>query len=452
MGMATDGYQTHSRAGGHADSDGRISTLSAKIKSASSSSKMPTSLEDFEVLSTIGTGSYGTCKRIRRKKDGKILVWKEMDYGSMSEAEKQMLVSEVNLLRELRHQHIVRYYDRIIDRSKATIYIIMEYCEGGDLATLISKCRRDSIFVEEDFVWKMLIQITLALKECHRRKNGQAVLHRDLKPANIFLDSHKNVKLGDFGLARVLHHETSFAQTYVGTPYYMSPELVNNMSYNEKSDIWALGCMLYELCALRPPFTASNQTDLNRKIRIGEFSRIPKQYSDDLQAVLAKMLRVEVVQRPGIGEILTEPFVSWRRSHLERRGSGAVSPDLIKQKEEELKTKERQLELREKELDSRERSLAIKEKMVEEKLRRAEALVEERPGRTSTDRHLFSEKDPKRTGEDDYDEVASCLIKGSKDPDTPKKKVTFDILGKKILDKKKSPNTKTMTTSSPRRC
>ena len=71
-----------------------------------------------------------------------ILVWKEMEYGTMTESEKQMLVSEVNLLRELKHQHIVRYYDRIIDRSNTTIYIIMEYCDGGDLAVLISKCRR----------------------------------------------------------------------------------------------------------------------------------------------------------------------------------------------------------------------------------------------------------------------------------------------------------------------
>ena len=80
-----------------------------------------------------------------------------------------------------------------------------------------------STHVDEDFAWRILIQTTLALKECHRRKNGKAILHRDLKPANIFLDKHRNVKLGDFGLARVLHHESSFAQTYVGTPYYMSP-------------------------------------------------------------------------------------------------------------------------------------------------------------------------------------------------------------------------------------
>ena len=77
---------------------------------------------------------------------------------------------------------------------------------------------------EEEFVWRMCYQMVLALKECHsRQKNGKAVLHRDLKPANVFLDHNNCVKLGDFGLARVLNHETSFAKTFVGTPYYMSP-------------------------------------------------------------------------------------------------------------------------------------------------------------------------------------------------------------------------------------
>lgn len=78
--------------------------------------------------------------------------------------------------------------------------------------------------VDETFVWKICTQVISALKECHsRQKNGKAVLHRDLKPANVFLDADTNAKLGDFGLARVLNHDTSFAKTFVGTPYYMSP-------------------------------------------------------------------------------------------------------------------------------------------------------------------------------------------------------------------------------------
>uniref|UniRef100_A0AAV2K6M2 non-specific serine/threonine protein kinase n=1 Tax=Knipowitschia caucasica TaxID=637954 RepID=A0AAV2K6M2_KNICA len=185
---------------------------------------MPSRVWDYEVLFTIGSGSYGRCQKIRRKSDGKVLVWKELDYGTMGDSEKQMLVSEVNLLRELRHPNIVRYYDRIIERSSSTLYIVMEHCEGGDLATLISQSIKDRRYLEESFVVRVLVQLTLALQECHRRSDSRAtVLHRDLKPANIFLDRKQNVKLGDFGLARILNHDTSFAKTFVGTPYYMSP-------------------------------------------------------------------------------------------------------------------------------------------------------------------------------------------------------------------------------------
>jgi len=351
---------------------------------------MTSTLSDFEVISTIGTGSYGTCKKIKRKRDGKVMVWKEMEYGCMSESEKQMLVSEVNLLRELKHQYIVRYYDRIIDRSRAIIYIIMEYCSGGDLASIISRNRKEGAFVSEDFVWKVLVQTTLALKECHRRKNGKAVLHRDLKPANVFLDADQNVKLGDFGLARVLNHETSFAQTYVGTPYYMSPELVNNLSYNEKSDVWSLGCMLYELCALAPPFTASNQAELNRKIRVGEFARIPGQYSGDLDIIIRRMIQVEVMRRPSIDTILTDPLVQHKQEFYERKkrgGSGqrrdsasdhsGGSGDYMAVRHEEINARLRQLELKEKELESRERSLALREKLADDKMKKAVDLIDQ---------------------------------------------------------------------------
>lgn len=393
--------------------------------------KMPHStLDDFEPLSVIGSGSYGTCKKVKRKKDGKIFAWKEMDYGSMTESEKQMLVSEVNLLRELKHKHIVRYYDRIIDRGNMTIYIIMEFCDGGDLATLITKCRKEGIYMDEQFVWKMLIQMTLALQECHRRKNGKAVLHRDLKPANIFLDIDKNVKLGDFGLARVLHHETSFAKTYVGTPYYMSPELVNNLSYNEKSDIWSMGCMLYELCSLHPPFTASNQSELNKKICQGEFNRIPIRYSSDLNEVIAKLLRVEVLRRPSIEDILRDPRVQKRQQLLEKQLSVGSRDSESSQASDDLKTREQRVEAKEKELESREKEIARKEREVEEKLRKLDQLMREYKRKSSVDIHSSGDAVADLSIDNP---VSSCLSKGKRDPDTPKKKVSFDMYGKENL-------------------
>ena len=160
---------------------------------------------------------------IKRKADGKVLVWKELAYGKMSEKEKQMLVSEVNILRELSHPNVVKYYDRVIDRSSAKIFIVMEYCEGGDISTLIKNSRKEKQYLPEDMIWIILSQVLQALSSCHNRKEGK-ILHRDLKPGNIFLDDKNNVKLGDFGLSRVMNQDSVFAYTHVGTPYYMSPE------------------------------------------------------------------------------------------------------------------------------------------------------------------------------------------------------------------------------------
>ncbi|NP_001407323.1 serine/threonine-protein kinase Nek2 isoform 4 [Mus musculus] len=324
---------------------------------------MPSRVEDYEVLHSIGTGSYGRCQKIRRKSDGKILVWKELDYGSMTEVEKQMLVSEVNLLRELKHPNIVSYYDRIIDRTNTTLYIVMEYCEGGDLASVISKGTKDRQYLEEEFVLRVMTQLTLALKECHRRSDGgHTVLHRDLKPANVFLDSKHNVKLGDFGLARILNHDTSFAKTFVGTPYYMSPEQMSCLSYNEKSDIWSLGCLLYELCALMPPFTAFNQKELAGKIREGRFRRIPYRYSDGLNDLITRMLNLKDYHRPSVEEILESPLIAdlvaeEQRRNLERRGRRSGEPSKLPDSSpvlSELKLKERQLQDREQALRARE--------------------------------------------------------------------------------------------------
>ncbi|XP_045694552.1 serine/threonine-protein kinase Nek2 isoform X2 [Phyllostomus hastatus] len=352
---------------------------------------MPTRVEDYEVLHTIGTGSYGRCQKIRRKSDGKILVWKELDYGSMTEAEKQMLVSEVNLLRELKHPNIVRYYDRIIDRTNTTLYIVMEYCEGGDLASVITKGTKERQYLDEEFVLRVMTQLTLALKECHRRSDGgHTVLHRDLKPANVFLDGKQNVKLGDFGLARILNHDTSFAKTFVGTPYYMSPEQMSRMSYNEKSDIWSLGCLLYELCALMPPFTAFNQKELAGKIREGKFRRIPYRYSDELNDIITRMLNLKDYHRPSVEEILESPLIAdlvaeEQRRNPERRGRRLGDPEKLQEsspvfselklKEAQLQERERALKAREERLEQKERELCVRERLAEDKVARAESLL-----------------------------------------------------------------------------
>lgn len=142
--------------------------------------------------------------------------------------------------------------------------------------------------------------MTLALLECHQRKEGNKVLHRDLKPGNVFFDAEENVKLGDFGLSRMMNDESVFAFTHVGTPYYMSPELIQESRYNDRTDIWSAGCVMYELLSLRAPFEATNQIQLAQKIKLGKFERIPYLYSEELSQVVSCMINVDQAKRPSV--------------------------------------------------------------------------------------------------------------------------------------------------------
>jgi serine/threonine protein kinase len=141
------------------------------------------------------------------------------------------------------------------------------------------------------------------LFECHRRKEGK-ILHRDLKPGNVFLDGKNNVKLGDFGLSRVMNQDSVYATTHVGTPYYMSPEQITDSKYNEKSDIWSAGCVVYELTALRPPFEATNHLALAMKIKSGKLERVPSKYSDELWRVIQWTLSIDQTKRPNVEDLL----------------------------------------------------------------------------------------------------------------------------------------------------
>ena len=278
----------------------------------------------------------------------------------MNEKEKQQLVSEVNILRELRHPNIVRYYDRVIDKQNSKIYIVMEYCEGGDMGSVVKKCKKDRDYLPEELVWKVFMQISLALHDCHKRKEGK-ILHRDLKPANIFLDSNMNVKLGDFGLSRLMDSGSEFANTHVGTPYYMSPEQISESRYNEKSDIWSLGCLLYEFASLNPPFEATNAAALAVKIRSGKFERLPIRYSDELQRVVVWMLNVDLNLRPSVDDLLSLPQVSLRLRERKLK----ESQNSLKKKEEELKKKE--AEIIQLEQENRQKRIELEER--ESKLR-----------------------------------------------------------------------------------
>ena len=182
----------------------------------------------------------------------------------------------------------------------------MEYADGGDLSMKI-KAQNGNLF-PEDKILDWFTQVCLAIKHIHDRK----ILHRDIKSQNIFLMKDGKVKLGDFGIAKCLDQTIDKAKTYVGTPYYLSPEIINSQPYGFQSDIWSLGVLLYEMCALKMPFDASNLPQLYMKIINCNYQPLNNKYSEGLKNLIRDMLNETSVRRPTISKILENPIIKPR--------------------------------------------------------------------------------------------------------------------------------------------
>jgi NIMA (never in mitosis gene a)-related kinase len=223
-------------------------------------------IHQFDILTKIGSGSFGTVYKVRRKADQLLYVIKNIRIVELAFKEQNDAINECQILAQLDSPYVVKYFDSFIERG--ALLIVMEYCNRGDLANLVKKAKEKSVIcVNEPIVWNVFLQVMLGLFYIHRKK----ILHRDLKTANVFLTKEENkvnyaVKIGDLGVAKMLDTFTAKANTIVGTPYYLSPELCADQPYGDKSDVWAMGVMLYECATLRHPFDARNQCALIMKI------------------------------------------------------------------------------------------------------------------------------------------------------------------------------------------
>ena len=258
-------------------------------------------MDKYEVVGEIGKGCFGRVSKIIRKTDNQILIWKELNYEGIPDKEQQLIENEINILKEMNHPNIVNQYEIIKDERNSKLYIVMEYCDGEDLEKLILKYKLMKRYLNEEFIWDILFQALIALNYIHNEKK---ILHRDIKPNNIFLDKDWNVKLGDFGLSKKFLSE--YSNTIIGTPIYMSPELLERKPYNVKTDIWALGCSIYELATFSTPYEAPNMNILLNKIRNGLPQRIDKTYSDELWNIISKMLTYDYNKRPSSLQLIDD--------------------------------------------------------------------------------------------------------------------------------------------------
>eukprot|EP00658_Telonema_sp_P-2_P014608 TRINITY_DN15554_c0_g1_i4.p1 TRINITY_DN15554_c0_g1~~TRINITY_DN15554_c0_g1_i4.p1 ORF type:complete len:537 (-),score=167.96 TRINITY_DN15554_c0_g1_i4:230-1840(-) len=268
---------------------------------------------EFQVVKLVGHGAFGKVQRVRHKTSNETSMWKEVPYFGAEAKERacrKQLVLEVHILRNFSHPNIVGFQGCIVNTKAQIVYILMEDCEGGDLADVIKSWKGIGRPPQEDLIWKILADLAVALQVCHCAIEGQPVIHRDIKPSNILFSKERRAKLGDFGLACVYGTPPLFeAKNPIGTPYYMPPEQVRFRKSYPASDIWSLGCVLFEVCSFKRPFDAPSIEGLHALITSGNKPSLPPIFSQELSDIIMGMLEQRPEDRTTTQDLLCNPRI-----------------------------------------------------------------------------------------------------------------------------------------------
>ena len=350
--------------------------------------------DNLRQIKLLGEGAFGKCYLCEDTRDGSMWVVKQIDISRMTPQEKREAYHEAKVMAAFDHPNIIKFKE-VYTTTNGRLNIVMNYADGGDLQSKI-KTQRGRLFSENEIL-DIFMQICLAMKHVHDRK----VLHRDIKGQNIFLMRNGMIKLGDFGISKVLTNTIDKARTMVGTPYYLSPEIVEGRPYSFKSDVWSLGVLLYELCTLRPPFDGTSIRQLGINICRGSYPPLPAHFSKEIKNLVTLQLSLDPTKRPTVGQVLKLPFITHRIKNVltesvrfqefshtilhnqnlfsaQKQGERNKEDELRKKQEEERKKVEeerRKFELRVKEEEEKRKEKILKEaeaRLKEEEYRRKE--------------------------------------------------------------------------------
>ena len=286
-------------------------------------------MDNFEIITKLGEGAYSTVYKAKRKIDNQIYALKKVKLANLTEKEKTNSLNEVRILASVKSKYVISYKEAFFDEKDSTLGIVMEFADNGDLYQKIVEHKQKKTYFEETEIWKIFIQLVKGLKSLHDLK----ILHRDLKSANVFLFKNGNAKLGDLNVSKVAKRGLGYTQT--GTPYYASPEVWKDLPYDNKSDIWSLGCVLYEMITLHPPFRARNMEELYKRVLGGVINKLPPQFSNDLFEVVSLLIQVNSNKRPNCNVILNNNIVKKRIDYFNSMSNKNDNEDDIDMDEKE---------------------------------------------------------------------------------------------------------------------
>lgn len=264
-------------------------------KSENEAEKIGDKPSDFEILQTLGKGAYGFVAKVKSRVNNKIYAMKMMDFSYYNnQNEISFAKNEINIIKSLNHPNIVKYYTDFEEGQR--LYIIMEYIDNGDIKGYLDANMNMKNSIPEDDIWNYFYQSLSALTYIHKKN----LIHRDIKPANLFFTSDKVIKIGDFGVAKITGNQEE--RTMIGTPLYMAPEIFRNEGYNNKSDVYSLGCTLYELCYHFPcrmpvPHISSQGKVINDFQDIIPAGSQDISYSEELKGLIKKMTEMNKDKR-----------------------------------------------------------------------------------------------------------------------------------------------------------
>eukprot|EP00854_Cymbomonas_tetramitiformis_P013505 gene13505-15966_t len=264
-------------------------------------------MDRYKIVDRIGEGAFGKVYKAKDLQDehSEPVVIKVVNLPQKKE-ERDFCLREIELLAAIHHPCLVHCKDTFSEHER--LCIVMPFYAGGDLSKQLKRNIQRKLRLPEQVFVEWFAQATLALEHLH----AQHILHRDIKCDNCFMqkvqDSNKvAVLLGDFGVSRVLEFTNAQAQTQCGTPYYMSPELFKGVKYSNKSDIWALGCVFYEVIAQKVPFTANSLAELANAVMNKDPPPLPGNYSVALRQLVMSMLDKDPAKRPSASDVAKHP-------------------------------------------------------------------------------------------------------------------------------------------------